>query len=166
MSTTATGVAQYMPHYAHMMGHLLNWTLRLEWAAIPLPPVFQTFEEKWQAVKDWPDSGIMGSCIMKHFLTGLAVGRDYNETDIKHDMPVAMKRRLYVEALEQFNTRHDPAYFGGYDPTKTHYKRIGCHYVLAKQIIEEEKDLFDEDFKATFQPYYDAVPPLKMQEAK
>lgn len=154
------GLGAYMPYHCYMIAHLLNWTLRLEWSGVNVDKI-KSFEEKWRAVKNWPDSGIMGVRVIKAFLTPSEFGTGFDRTHIKHDMPIEMKKRLYLEALEYYNTRQDPNYFGHYNPVETHHFRGCTHHQLAKQVIVDEKEFFDSKFKVIFQPYYDAVPTYK-----
>jgi hypothetical protein len=137
----------YMPYHSELMAHLLNWTLRLEWSSVNTTKI-KNFDAKWQAVKELP--GVMSVRIINSFLTSSG----YNRTQIKHDMPTPMKMQLYGEALAHYNARHD----ADYDPLLTHRHRDCPQFLLARQVIVEEKEFFDNKFKSIFQPYYNAVP--------
>jgi hypothetical protein len=151
-------IGRYMPLFQYMMAHLLNISLHCEWAGVSFPAGFKSFEEKWQAVRDWPDSGIMGGMVMLVFLCEININDKLSLLNMRYYLPEDMKRKLYLDTLDQFQNRRDRKYFGDCDPTKPHLFRKIPHYVLAKQVFEEDKDLFDESFRDIFRPYYEAVP--------
>lgn len=139
-----------IPLFQYVFAHLLNITLHLEWCGYVLE---SSFDEKWEQVKNWPDSGIMGPRIIDAFLVPdhprYPNGRG---TDISNFLPVAWKRRLYTEAWEVYNTKLDPEYHGPLE--KSRIRRKGYHAMLAAQVVEKDAELFDSSFLAPFLECY------------
>lgn len=143
-----------IPLHHTMMAHLMNISLHAEWGGYP--GLSLSFSEKWEQIKNWPDTGIMAAKIIDEFLIpDHPRFPDGQETDIGRYLPPSMKQRLYMEAWEVYDTKLDPDHHGR--DLKARYNPKGYHGRLAAHVLVDEKELFDDSFKAPFQAFYERV---------